>query len=115
MGYLDSLPIRVFPSHALLILVSPLSSDDWTLFLRLRAAGYQVLLIVPDPIEFSQQTISFDESTQPAIRAARIERQIKINKIKRLDIPVITWDVSQSLFPLLRHVLNRPLYNRRRG
>jgi len=115
MGYLDSLPIRVFPSRALLILVSPLSSDDWMVFLRLRAAGYQVLLIVPDPIEFSYQTLPFDETTHLAVRAARIERQIKINKIKRLDIPVINWNVNQSLFPLLRHVLTRSNFSRRRG
>jgi hypothetical protein len=110
---LDSLPIRMFPSHALLIIISSLSSNDWILFVRLRALGYQVILIIPDPIEFSLQSMPLDETTRLAIRAARIERQLKINKIIRLEIPVINWNINQPLFPLVRRVLTRPFINRR--
>ena len=57
---LDFIPIRIFPSRALIIIISSITSADWPLFLRLRAYGYQVLLVSPDPIDFAYPTLAED-------------------------------------------------------
>ena len=104
---LDFSPIRIFPSHALIIIISSITSADWSLFLRLRAYGYQVLLVSPDPIDFAYPTLAQDTTNRLAIRAARLERRLRLNDIAQLQIPVIDWQVSQPLFPLVRNALTR--------
>jgi uncharacterized protein (DUF58 family) len=106
-AHLDFLPIRMFPSRALIIIVSPLTSVDRDLFLRLRAYGYQALLISPDPIDFASPILAQDIATRLAIRATRIERRVRLNDIAQLQIPVIDWQVNQPLFPLVRNALTR--------
>ena len=61
LASLDFLPIRMFPSHALIIIISSLTSADRPLFLRLRAYGYQALLISPDPIDFAYPALAQDD------------------------------------------------------
>jgi len=104
---LDFSPIRVFPSHALIIIISPITPADWPLFLRLRAYGYQVVLVSPDPIDFASTTLAQDTTNRLAVRAARLERRLRLNDIAQLQIPVIDWQISQPLFPLVRNALTR--------
>jgi uncharacterized protein (DUF58 family) len=104
---LDFIPIRIFPNHALIIIISAITSADWPLFLRLRAYGYQVLLVSPDPIDFARPTLAEDLTNRLAVRTARLERRLLLNNIVQLQIPVIDWRVSQSLFPLVRNALTR--------
>ena len=105
--HLNFLPIRMFPSHALIIIISSLTAADRELFQRLRAYGYQALLISPNPLDFAYPTLAQDRTTQLAIRTARIERRLRLNDIAHLQIPVIDWQVEQPLFPLVRHALTR--------
>lgn len=107
LGSLDFLPIRVFPPRALIIVISSLTSTDRSLFRRLRAYGYQALLISPDPIDFAYSTLPQDAANLLAIRAAHIERRLRLNDIAQLHIPVVDWQVSQPLFPLVRNALTR--------
>jgi uncharacterized protein (DUF58 family) len=104
---LDFIPIRMFPNHALVIIISPLTSSDFSLFRRLRAYGYQALLICPDPLDFAGQTLAQDLTSQLAIRATRLERCLRLKSIAQLHIPVIDWQVRQPLFPLVRNALSR--------
>lgn len=104
---LDFIPIRMFPSHALIVIISPLTSSDFSLFQRLRAYGYQALLICPDSLDFAGQTLAQDLTGQLAIRATRLERRLQLNNIAQLYIPVIDWQVRQPLFPLVRNALGR--------
>jgi uncharacterized protein (DUF58 family) len=104
---LDFIPIRIFPNHALIIIISSITSSDWPLFLRLRAYGYQVLLVSPDAIDFAHSTLADDVNNRLAVRAARVERRLLLNKIAQLKIPVIDWRVSQPLFPLVRNAMTR--------
>ncbi len=104
---LNFLPIRMFPSHALIIIISSLAPVDRAFFQRLRAYGYQALLISPDPIDFAHPTLAQDATTRLAIRATRIERRLRLNDIAHLQIPVIDWQVKQPLFPLVRNALAR--------
>ena len=55
---LDLLPTRLFPPESQLILVSPLVQDDLPVLIRLRARGYQVLVISPDPIPLEVERLA---------------------------------------------------------
>ena len=105
---LEYLPIRMFPSHALIVIISPLASNDWSLFPRLRAMGYQVLLISPDAVDFATRTLPQDLTNRLAFRAARIERHLKLRNIAQLQVQVIDWRVDQALPPLLRNAFSHP-------
>ncbi len=102
---LQFLPLRMFSSHSLIVILSPLAADDWRLFPRLRAYGYQVLLISPDPLDYARRMLPTDRTTQLARRLTRIERQLEIGRITQLWIPVIDWQVNQPLAPLVRNAL----------
>ncbi|HEX2993920.1 MAG TPA: DUF58 domain-containing protein, partial [Anaerolineales bacterium] len=106
-AHLEFLPIRMFPSRALIIIISSLMAVDRHFFQRLRAYGYQALLISPNPIEFACPSLSQDITNRLAIRAARIERRIQLNDIAQLQIPVIDWQIDQPLFPLVQNALTR--------
>ena len=102
---LHFLPIRMFSSHSLIVVISPLLAGDWQFFRRLRAYGYQVLLISPDPLAYARPILPTDRDSQFATRLTRLERQIEINQITQLWIPVIDWQVNQPLAPLVRNAL----------
>ncbi len=107
-GSLDDLhfvPIRMFASHSLIVVLSPLAPNDWLLFPRLRAYGYQVLLICPDPLDYAGAILPTDRMGRLAARFAQLERQLEITKIKHLWIPVVNWPVSRPLAPLVRQAL----------
>lgn len=105
--HLNFIPIRMFPNHALIVIISSLTSADRLLFQRLRAYGYQVMLVSPDPIDFAYPTLPQDITNRLAIRAARLERRLRLNHIAQLQIPIVDWRVSQPLFPLVRNALIR--------
>ena len=104
---LNFLPIRMFPKHALVIVISPLSSADRALFQRLRAYGYQALLICPDTLDFATPILGQAFTDHLAIRSARLARHLQLREIAQLQIPVIDWKLSQPLFPLVRNALTR--------
>ncbi len=109
-GSLDDLhfvPVQMFSSHSLILIISPLAANDWQLFPRLRAYGYQVLLISPDPLNYIKPSLRVDRLSEIACRLARLDRQKEITKIRQLWIPVIDWSVSQPLSPLVRQALAR--------
>jgi uncharacterized protein (DUF58 family) len=107
LGSFDFLPLRMFPNHALIIVISPLTPTDRYLFQRLRAHEYQPCLVSPDPIDFAYRALAQDATNQLAIRAARVERRLRLDEIAQLHVPVIDWQVSQPLFPLVRNALTR--------
>jgi len=111
---LQFLPIQMFSSHSLIVIISPLMSGDWKLFRRLRAYGYQVLLISPDPLDYARHILPTDLDSRLATRLTRLERQIEINQITQLWIPVIDWQVSQPLAPLVRNALRHTRIQRER-
>jgi uncharacterized protein (DUF58 family) len=111
---LQFLPIRMFSSHSLIVIISPLMSGDWQFFRRLRAYGYQVLLISPDLLDYAQHILPTDLDSRLATRLTRLERQIEIKQITQLWIPVIDWQVSQPLAPLVRNALRHTRIQRER-
>lgn len=100
------LPLRMFSSQSLLVILSPLARSDSSFFNRLRASGYQALLISPDPYDFAHPVLLEDQVIQRAFRLARQERAIQLRMIARLQIQVIDWQVSQPLYPLVQSALS---------
>ncbi len=109
---LQFLPVQMFSSHSLILILSPLAPNDWHLFPRLRAYGYQVVLISPDPFDYAERMLRADPTTRMASRLARLDRQMEISKIRQLWIPVVNWRVSQPLSPLLRNALTHTRLHR---
>ena len=102
---LDHVPLRVFGSRALIVIVSPLTSSDLPVFPRLRARGNQVLLISPDWISFRRSSSPPDPAGRLAVRIARIERRLELRSIAQLGVRIIDWQVHQPLPPLVRDAL----------
>jgi uncharacterized protein (DUF58 family) len=106
LSSLDALSTGTFPSRSLILILSPLAPNDWRLMPRLRAYGYRVLLISPDPFDFARSRLSSDPITRLASRLARVERHLELRRITQLWIPAIDWQVSQPLAPLVRNALS---------
>jgi uncharacterized protein (DUF58 family) len=102
---LQFMPLRMFSSRSLIFIISPLAPDDWMLFPRLRAHGYQALLISPDPIDYARRVLPDDPVTRLAVRLTQVERRLQIGKIAQLWIPIVEWQVDQPLAPLVRVAL----------
>ena len=111
---LQFIPLHMFSNHALIVIFSPLAPDDWRLFPRLRAYGYQVLLVSPNPMQYAERVLPNDPATRLARRLTRLERQLEIGKIAQLWIPVIDWQVEQPLAPLVRNAFAHSHIQRRR-
>ncbi len=105
LGYL---PTRFFPSGSQIIMVSPLMNTDVPAFMQLRACGYEVLVISPDPVDFEARALGVDGS--PAWRIARVERALLLRKLQRMGIRVLDWQVSRPFEPLVRSTLNRTVF-----
>ena len=103
---LASIPLQIFSRHSFLMILSPLAPSDGQLFPRLRAYGYQVLLISPDPIDFARPLLRTDPATRLAIRLTQVERVLEFSQIAELWIPVIDWQVNRPLDPLIRTALS---------
>jgi uncharacterized protein (DUF58 family) len=102
---LDHVPLRLFESRALVVIVSPLAASDLQVFRRLRARGNQALLISPDPISFGRTGFPQDPAGRLAARLARVERRLELRSIAQLGVRVIDWDVDTPLAPLVRDAL----------
>src|SRR5690606_21378190 len=81
---LNSLPTRFFPAKSQIVLVSPLTPDDIPIILQMRAHGYAVIVISPDPIAYDAVTGGNALDTEhPAYRLAYAEREFFLNRIRR--------------------------------
>lgn len=113
---LEFLPTRLFPPKSQIVMVSPLASDDVELLPRLRARGYQLLIISPDPIAFELDIIGRNELIDAAVRIARVERELLFRKLRQAGIQVFNWRVDIPLdralgssMALLRPTMERNL------
>lgn len=105
---LDHLPTRLFPSRSLLIMISPLLTEDLKSLLALRAKGYQLIVISPDPIAFEVGLIQEESNLETAKRLASLERRHLLNKLARGGVQICEWDVQQSLPDVIQRAFGRP-------
>mgnify|MGYP000931479350 CR=1 FL=1 len=93
---LKYLPVKLFPNRSLITVISPLLPDDFSILSRLKAEGYQLLVVSPE----SQKRKSLAPVRNPyqsyARRIEKLERDVLLRQIQRIHVPVIAWDVNQQ-------------------
>jgi uncharacterized protein (DUF58 family) len=110
---LQYVPSRAFPPESQIVLVSPLVEDDYSTLIQLRARGYQVLVVSPDPILFEQRHLlrhpaQYSSSdVQLAARVIRMERDLLLKRVRRAGVHVVEWDVAQPFDQLTRRAFGR--------
>lgn len=91
---LQYLPTRVFPSESQIVLVSPLIEEDYTTLIQLRARGYQVMVVVPDPVSFEQAGLQGRSrrfgpaDVDLAARIVRMERTLMLDRLRRAGLQI---------------------------
>lgn len=105
---LQYLPTRVFPSESQIVLVSPLVEDDYSSLIQLRARGYQVMVVVPDPVSFERSYLASPPSkysaadVELAARVVRMERELLLARMRRAGLQIVEWNVAQPFDQAIR-------------
>ena len=113
LASLEYLPTRFFPARSQIVMISPLNPDDLPVLVRLRANGYQVMVISPDPIDFEAKSADFRvlagrrRTLELATRIARAERRLLLRELQRVSIQIVDWQVTQPLDQVIRVSLGR--------
>jgi uncharacterized protein (DUF58 family) len=93
--------------------VSPLVEDDYQTLIQLRARGYQVIVVSPDPVTFEEhlllaRTTGLQQGEiQLAARVLRMERQWMLRRVRRAGIQVVEWNVAQPFDQVSRGAFGR--------
>ncbi|HEY5984185.1 MAG TPA: DUF58 domain-containing protein [Anaerolineales bacterium] len=110
---LQYLPTRLFPFESQIVLVSPLLEDDLSTLVQLRARGYQVLVICPDPVSFEVQSLPRPRSritladVELAARIVKLERSVMLGRLRRAGVQVVEWDVAQPFDRMMHGAFRR--------
>jgi uncharacterized protein (DUF58 family) len=105
---LANIPTRLFPVESQIILVSPLLEDDLMPLVRLRAHGYQVLAVCPDPVKFELSYLKTSREIELAARVVQLERKLLLQKVQRAGVQLLDWDVSEPFDQVVKRKLGRP-------
>jgi uncharacterized protein (DUF58 family) len=92
---LDYIPARFFPARSQLVLISPLCKDDLPMLVRLRARGYQLLVISPDPVAFETRALGSRPAVDLAARIVRLERRLLLRQLRQAGVQVVDWQVDK--------------------
>lgn len=105
---LEHMPTRLFPPESQIVFVSPLSDDDLKPLIQLRAQGYDVLVISPNPVKFELSYLPVaNVNVGLAGRVIQMERMILLQKLQRANIHVLDWDVREPFDSLVKRRLGR--------
>jgi uncharacterized protein (DUF58 family) len=104
---LDYLPTGFFPAQSQLVLISPLCRADLPMVNRLRARGYQLLVVRPDPIALEAGGLEPDPAVDLATRILRVERMLVRRRLQQAGIQVVDWQVDQPLDQAVHASLGR--------
>jgi uncharacterized protein (DUF58 family) len=105
---LGHLPTRLFPVNSQIVVVSPLVDEDLSVLVQLRARGYQVMTISPNPVGFELSFLPKREEVTQAARVVQLERDLLLRRLNRAGIQLLDWDVSTPFDKAVRASLGRP-------
>lgn len=103
----DYLPTRFFPARSQLVIVSPLAQGDLPVLVRLRARGYHLLIVSPDPVAFEARWLPDDSAASLAVRICRMERALLLRRLRQYDIRVVDWSMDEPLDTVIHTALSR--------
>jgi len=106
-NYLEYFPARLFPTRSVIVIFSTVHPRDLDVYTRLRAYGYEVLLISPDPVEYAARLLPSSELNTLAFRAARIERVVLLKRLLKLGVKVVDWQINNPLETVVHETLDR--------
>lgn len=114
---IENIPTQLFPPESQIVFVSPLLEDDLRPLIRLRAQGYDVLVVSPDPVRFELSYLpASNAEVDLAGRVLRMERLVLLQRLQRANIHVIDWDVKEPFDLVVKRRLARtPVWLRRLG
>jgi uncharacterized protein (DUF58 family) len=105
-SYLEYIPTQIFPPKSQIVLISPLTPDDTDVLIQIRARGYQVLVISPDPISFELSKLPENPFNMTAARILNLERKYQIKRLLQGGIQVLEWDVNQPFEQVINTIQN---------
>ncbi len=107
-GSIQNLPVRLFHPRTQILVITSLPKGDHEHIIRLRALGYSVLLVSPDPVAFvSANPPNSSTERSQATRLARVERMLMLNRMRQAQIQVLDWDVRMPFEGAVHKALNR--------
>jgi uncharacterized protein (DUF58 family) len=110
---LEHLPTRLFPAGSQIVFVSPLRAGDEAMLSALRARGYAVWAVSPDPISLEAKRLRPSRDVELAARIARSERAILLRALRQAGVIVLDWDVETPFHHVAQVALRRsPLFLR---
>ena len=74
----------------------------------MRAQGYQILIISPNPVKFELSYLPKNRNVELAGRIIHIERDLLLQKVQRASIQVLDWDVVEPFDLVVKRMLSRP-------
>lgn len=95
LASLGDVPTRLFPARSQIVLVSPLQPGDAPAIIGMRAHGYDVLIVSPDPVAFEMAHLGAMAAL--ATRIARVERNSLLRRLRHAGARVVDWQVDVSL------------------
>ncbi len=99
------MPTRLFPAKSQLVLISSLLPEDIPVIVQMRAHGYAVLIISPDPIAY--EAALQQDTTSAAYRIASAERNFMLRQVRESGARIVNWQVAQPLESVIRETLAR--------
>jgi uncharacterized protein (DUF58 family) len=92
---LEHIPTRLFPPESQIVIVSPLIDDDVLPLVQLRALGYQVMAVIPDPVSLELSYLPPDPAVEVASRIVLMERALLMQRLQRAGVQTLDWKVDQ--------------------
>jgi hypothetical protein len=83
---------------------------------QLRAQGYEVIVVSPNPVQFELSYLPSNSMNQLAGRVVHLERTLLLQRMGRAGIHVLDWVVSEPFDLFVQRRLGRmPAYAWRRA
>jgi uncharacterized protein (DUF58 family) len=105
---LGHIPTQLFPAHSQIVLVSPLIPGDYDVLVQLRARGYQVMVVSPNPVAFELAYLPKNPQVALAGRVIHLERALLLQRLSHAGVQVLNWDVAKPFDQAGVGVLGRP-------
>jgi uncharacterized repeat protein (TIGR01451 family) len=104
---LEHIPTRLFPPESQIIFVSPLIEDDLKPLIQLRAQGYDVLIVSPNPVKFELSYLGkANPNVELAGRVLHMERVLLLQRLQRANIQALDWDIKEPFDLLVKRKLS---------